>query len=205
VILLHHLRVGRSIFCVWQLEELGLDYELRVYHRDPETFRAPPELKQAHPLGKSPIIEDGDILLAESSAITTYLLERYDKDHRFWPHREDTAAWAEFTQWLHYPEGSVFVPLIMRMLLLRSDQAHPAITPFSENEIALHLGHIATKLGDSEFILGESFSAADFGITYMSSMAERLQALGAYPNLVAYLNRNRQREAFQRAVERAVE
>ena len=205
MILLHHLRIGRSIFCVWQLEELGLDYELKVYHRDPNTFRAPPELREVYPLGKSPIIEDGDIKLAESSAISTYLLERYDQEHLFWPRREDINAWAEFTQWLHYPEGSVFISLIMRMLMQRAGEGHPAITPYSESEIALHFGHIANKLGDKEFILGNQFSAADFGITYMVSMAERLQVLEPYPSLRHYLERNRARPAFQRAIERAVE
>lgn len=202
---LHHLRVGRSIFCVWQLEELGIDYELKIYHRDPETYRAPLELREVHPLGKSPVIQDGDILLAESSAITTYLLERYDKAHRFWPRRDNLQEWARFIQWLHYPEGSVFVPLIMRMLLQRSGEQHVAITPFSEGELKLHFDYISTQLGGNKFILGDSFTAADFGISYMVSMAERLQALDPYPKLVDYLQRNRARDAWQKAIARAGE
>ena len=78
MILLHHLRIGRSIFTVWLLEELGLDYELKVYHRNPETFRSQDDIKAATPLGKSPTIEDGDILLTESGAIAAYLVDRYD-------------------------------------------------------------------------------------------------------------------------------
>jgi len=205
MVLLHHLRIGRSLFCVWQLEELGIDYDLKIYERDPQTMRAPASLKQAHPLGKSPVIEDGDILLSESSAITTYLLEKYDRDHRFWPRRDNLAEWARFTQWLHYPEGSVFVPLIMRMLLLRSGEPHVAITPFSEGELKLHFDHISAQLGDNEFILGDTFTAADFGISYMVSMAQRLQALDPYPELASYLERNRSRPAWQRAVARAGE
>ncbi|MBT8147637.1 MAG: glutathione S-transferase [Gammaproteobacteria bacterium] len=205
MVILHHLRVGRSIFCIWQLEELGIDYELKIYQRNPDTFRAPPELRQVHPLGKSPVVEDGDIQLSESSAITTYLLEKYDTQHRFWPERKNIKEWARFTQWLHYPEGSVFIPLIMRMLLLRSGEPHVAITPFSEGELKLHFDYIRNQLGSNEFILGDKFSAADFGISYMISMAERLQALEPYPELAEYLQRNRSRDAWKRAVERAVE
>lgn len=205
MILLHHLRIGRSLFMVWQLEEFGVEYDLKVYHRDPTTFRAPPELADVHPLGKSPVIEDGDIMLSESGAITSYLLEKYDPDNKLSPQRSDSANWAKFTQWLHYPEGSVFLSLLVRMLLARSGQDHVALTPYSEKEIKLHLGHIANQLGDNHYILGESFSAADFGISYVVSMAKRLGVLEPYPTLNSYLERNLSRPAYAKAVERAVE
>ena len=205
MILLHHLRIGRSIFTVWQLEELGIDYDIKVYHRDPKTFLAPPELKAVHPLGKSPVIEDGDLLLSESSAITTYLLEKFDSDNKFSPPRSDVKTWAEYTQWLHYPEGSVFCPLLVSMLLLRSKEPHVTLTPYSERETALHLGHIADQLGDRQFILGDSFSAADFGVTYVVSLAQRLGLLEPYASLGAYLKRNLARPAFTQAIEKAVE
>ncbi len=205
MILLHHLRVGRSMFTVWQLEELGIAYELKIYQRDPATFRAQDDLKAVHPLGKSPVIEDGDLMLSESSAITTYLLEKFDTDNRFSPPRSDLQNWATFTQWLHYPEGSVFTPLLINMLLSRSDQPHAALGGFSDNEIELHLNHIARQLGDNAFILGDSFSAADFGISYVVSLARRLGQIDAYPILNAYLERNLSRPAYLRALERAVE
>lgn len=203
MIRLHHLRIGRSLFTVWQLEEIGADYELKVYLRD-ETFRAPAELKQVHPLGKSPVIEDGTLVLSESGAITSYLLEKYDAENRLAPPRSDLAAWAKFTQWLHYPEGSVFGPLLIKMLLLRGGE-HAGLDAFSAKEIALHLGHIANQLGDSDYILGSDFGAADFGIAYVVSMAERLGQLEAYPTLKQYLARCTSRPAFRRAVEKAVE
>ncbi len=205
MILLHHLRIGRSLFTVWQLEELGIDYELKVYHRHPETFLAPAELKEVHPLGKSPLIEDGDLLLSESSAITTYLLEKYDTQNKFSPPRSNLAKWAEFTQWLHYPEGSVFCPLLVKMLLLRSKEPHATLTPYSERETALHLGHLENQLGDREFILGDTFTAADFGVTYVASLAKRLGLLGPYDKLNAYVERNFARSAFKQAVTKAVE
>ena len=107
---IHHLRIGRSIFTVWLLEELELDYDLVEYHRNPETMRAPPELKDIHPLGKSPVIVDDGLVLSESGAITAYLLEKYDSQGKFTPPRSDLAAWGRYTQWLHYPEGSVLCP-----------------------------------------------------------------------------------------------
>lgn len=202
---LHHLRIGRSIFTVWLAEELGLDYELKVYHRDPETMRAQDDLKQIHPLGKSPVIDDDGLVLSESGAITSYLLEKHDSEHRFAPPRSDLRAWAQYTQWLHYPEGSVFTPLFLRMILLRSGQPHETFQAFSDGEIALHFNHMTRQLGDNEFILGDRFSGADIGISYVVSMAKRLKALDDYPALAAYLDRNQQRPAWQRAVERAVE
>lgn len=205
MILLHHLRIGRSIFTVWQLEELAIDYDIKVYHRDPATFLAPPELKAVHPLGKSPVIEDGDLMLSESSAITTYLLERYDTENKFSPPRSDVENWARFTQWLHYPEGSVFCPLLVSMLLLRSKEPHVALTPYSEREVSLHLGHITEQLADNQFILGDTFSAADFGVTYVVSMANRLGLLTPYASLSAYLERNLDRPAFKQAIAKAVE
>ncbi len=205
MILLHHLRIGRSIFTVWQLEEFGASYDLKVYHRDPATFKAQDDLKAVHPLGKSPVIEDGEIMLSESGAITSYLLQKFDLENTLSPPPSDLVSWAKFTQWLHYPEGSVFLPLLVRMILARSAQEHIALTPYSEKEIKLHLEHIADQLADNEFILGGKFSAADFGISYVVSMAKRLGLLGPYPTLNAYIERNLARPAYLRAVERAVE
>jgi glutathione S-transferase len=202
---LHHLRIGRSIFTVWLAEELELDYELKVYHRNPQTMRAQDDLKEIHPLGKSPVVEDDGLVLSESGAITSYLLEKHDSEHRLAPPRSDLRARAHFTQWLHYPEGSVFTPLFLRMILLRSGQPHETFQAFSDGEIALHFNHMTRQLGDNEFILGDRFSGADIGISYVVSMAKRLKALDDYPALAAYLERNQQRPAWQRAVERAVE
>ncbi|MBL4682858.1 MAG: glutathione S-transferase family protein [Pseudomonadales bacterium] len=200
---IHHLRIGRSIFCVWLLEELELEYELVEYVRHPETMRAPSSLKDVHPLGKSPVIDDDGLILTESGAITAYLIEKHDKAGRFSPSRSDLRQWAEYTQWLHYPEASVFGPLLIKMLSLRSAEPQPLFSGFSDPEIALHLGHISNRLGDQTFILGEAFCGADFGVTYVLSMADRLGQLEGYDKLSEYLNRNMQRPAFLRAIERA--
>jgi len=203
MIKLHHLRIGRSIFTVWLLEELNADYEMEVYIRN-DMGRAPPELKNAHPLGKSPVIEHDGLVLSESGAINSYLLALYDKDNKLSPSQSQLKEWATYSQWLAYPEGSVFAPLLLKMLLLRSGVDHPVIAPFSDTEITLHLNHIADQLGDNDYILGE-FSGADFGIAYVVSMAERLGQLSNHPSLQAYWDRMQQRDAWKSAIEKGVE
>lgn len=202
---IHHLRIGRSIFTVWLLEELGVEYAVKEYHRDPTTMRAGDDLKVIHPLGKSPVIEDDDLILTESGAITSYLLEKFDKNGRFSPPRTELKAWARYNQWLHYSEGSVFAPLLIKMLLMRDKSPSPLLAGFSEGEVKLHLDHIAQQLGDQAFILGDTISGADFGICYAVSMAQRLGQLKNYPTLEAYVERNTSRPAFKSAVERVVE
>lgn len=202
MILVHHLRVGRSVFTVWLLEEMGLDYELKIYVRN-EMGRAPPELKEAHPLGKSPVIVDGGIMIAETGAIASYLVDRYDDENKFAPPRSDVAAHAEWTRWLHYPEGSAFMPLLMTMLLSREKEPKPPImSAFTHGEVKLHLGYMEESIGEKQFLLGDRFQAVDIGFTYIAHMAERLGLLGRYPQLDAYLKRNMERPAFARAMER---
>jgi len=205
MICLHHLRVGRSLFTVWLLEELGLDYELKIYTRD-ETGRAKTDLRAAHPLGKSPVIEDSGLLLAESGAIASYLLDTYDTENALAPPRADTAARAVFTQWLHYSEGSAFAPLIMKRLLMVDPEPHPPlISGFAAGEVDLHLGYIRDFLDDKPFILGDRIQGPDFGMSYIIEMADRIGELGPYPTLQAYINRTASRPAFKRACERAGE
>lgn len=202
MILVHHLRVGRSLFTVWLLEELGLEYELEIYDRN-ALGRAPETLRQAHPLGKSPVIEIDGLTLAESGAIATCLVDRFDTHHRLAPPREDFAARARWTQWLHYSEGSAFAPLLIKMLLARDTGANaPLIDGFAAGEVALQLGYMQDSLGDKPFILGEEMQAPDIGFTYICGMADRLGELEPYPGLKAYLARNTQRPAFLRAFER---
>jgi len=201
MITVHHLRVGRSIFTVWFLEELGLDYALKIYDRN-EMGRAPPELKKAHPLGKSPVIDFSDFTLAESGAIATHLVDTYDTDHAFAPPRTDTIARAKWNQWLAYSEASAFAPLLIKLLLMREDPKPPVISAFAEGEVALHLGYMRDSLGDQAFILGDTLQAPDIGFTYICQMAERLGELNPYPTLKAYLDRNLERPAFKRAMER---
>ena len=202
---IHHLRVGRSIFTVWLLEELELEYELKEYYRHPETNRSPPELKNIHPLGKSPVIDDDGLVLSESGAIASYLLKKHDPQHKLSPASSDLGRWAQYNQWLHYPEGSVFTPLLIQLLLLRSGVEAPLFNAYSSAELTLHLDHITAQLADNSYILGAQFSAADIGVCYMLSMVASLGLLSQYSSLNDYVARNKQRPAFLRALERGVE
>ena len=197
----HHLRVGRSVFTVWLLEELGAPYELDIYIRN-EMGRAPPELKNAHPLGKSPVIEDDGFVLAESGAIALYLLEKFDPERKLGPPIGDPVARAEWMQWLMYSEASAFAPMLIKLLLSRSEEKPPIFDMFASGEVALQLGYVEARLADREFIIGDTFQAPDIGTTYIAQMAERLGELGPYPNVSAYLARNTARPAFQRALEK---
>lgn len=201
MITVHYLKVGRPLFTVWLLEELALDYELNVFLRHPKTMRAPDELKQVHPLGKSPVIEDGDLMLAESGAITSYLIDTYDEPGNLSPDRSDIAARAHYAQWLHYSEGSAFTPLLLSLLIMRAGEPSPKlISHFARSEVTLHLEYVSGFLGDKTFLLGDRLSGADFGMGYIVSMASRLGLLTDYPSLQAYLARIMERPAFKRAV-----
>ena len=201
MIKVHHLRVGRSFFTVRLLEELGAPYELEIYDRN-DMGRAPPELKKAHPLGKSPVIEDDGFVLAESGAIALHLLEKFDPENKFGPPQGDPKAYSEWMQWLMYSEASAFAPLLIKLLLSR-DETKPAIFDmFSSGEVALQLGYLEARLSDRPYIMGDQFQANDIGTTYIAQMAQRLGELGPYPNLSTYLERNTTRPAFQRALEK---
>ncbi len=202
MLVVHHLRIGRSVFTVWLLEELGLDYELKIYVRN-EMGRAPAELKQAHPLGKSPVIEDQGMVIAESGAIAMYLADTYDKEGSLKPPAGDLQAHTEWMQWLLYSEASAFAPLLLKLLLMREQTPHPPlISAFAEGEVALQLNHMQDFLGDKEFVLGDRLQLPDFGFTYICQMADRLGEITPYPKLKAYVDRQTARPAFQRAMEK---
>lgn len=121
MLIVHHLENSRSQRVLWLLEELGLEYEVKRYQRDPETMLAPPELKKVHPLGKSPVIEDEGNIVAESGAIIEYLLDRYGQG-RLRP-QAGTPERLRFTYWLHYAEGSAMPPLLLSLVFLKMPKA----------------------------------------------------------------------------------
>ena len=202
MITVHHLRIGRPIFTLWLIEELGLDYSLKIYDRN-DMGRAPPELKTVHPLGKSPVIEDDGHVIAESGAIALHLIENYDNEGRFAPPTEKFAR-ATWNQWFHYTEASAFAPLLITLLLSREQEPKPQIiSAFAQAEVKLQLDYIAQSLGENSYILGDKLTLPDFGLTYICQMASRLEQLGDYPTLQAYIERNMAEPAFVRALEKA--
>lgn len=195
----HHLRVGRAVWTLWLIEELGLDYELVTYDRDPKTRRAPPELRAVHPLGKSPLIEDDGLLICESGAIAAYLVEHYDPKGVLAPD-EGKAARAAWTQWLHYAEGSAVLPMMLKLLLASETADVKRMNGFAIAEAALQLDYIAAQLGDKDFLLGDRLQAPDIGVGFVVSMAKNLGLTGDHPTLEAYAKRLTSRPAFKTAM-----
>ena len=202
MITVHHLRVGRPLFTLWLIEELAIEYELRVYDRN-EMGRAPPELKEVHPLGKSPVIVDDGLVIAESGAIAMHLVDNYDGVGRFRP-PPDKAARSVWYQWFHYTEASAFAPFLITLLLSREEEPKPPlVSAFAAAEVKLQLDYIRDSLGDKRYILGDSLALPDFGLTYICQMADRLDQLGEYPTLKAYSDRNMAASAMLRAREKS--
>lgn len=214
VITVHHLENSRSHRIVWLLEELGLDYEVRRYRRDPRTSLAPPELLQVHPLGKSPVITDGELTLAESGAIVEYLVEKHGNG-RLVP-RPGTPEKVRYTYWLHFAEGTAMPPLVMKLVFNRIEHApmpffaRPIARGISQKvrstvidpNLARIVAHIESELGRSEWLAGDEFTAADVLMSFpIEAAAARAGAL-ANPRMARFLERIHARPAYQRALER---
>jgi glutathione S-transferase len=215
MITVHHLNNSRSQRVLWLLEELGLSYDIKRYDRDPETMLAPPALRQVHPLGKSPVITDGDLTLAESGAIVEYLVDRYGNG-RLIP-AADTPERLRYTYWLHYAEGSAMPPLLLKLIFDRIEQspmpffAKPIARgivsqvkdSFINPQITQHLDFMEAELGKSTWFAGEDFTAADIQISFpLEAAAARAGLNASRPKLMAFLDRIHARPAYQKALER---
>ncbi|MGQ0686538.1 glutathione S-transferase family protein [Bradyrhizobium sp.] len=201
---LHHLNDSRSQRILWLLEELGTPYELKRYQRDAQTRLAPPELKAVHPLGKSPVITDGDVRSAESAAIVDYIIRRYGQGNGK-PAMMPAPGGAEYEayyEWLHYSEGSAMLPLMLNLYVSRLKEAGAPLHPRIESEIANHLGYIEGALGMREFFVGSSLSGADIQMSFVAEVARSFGKLAAYPNFAGWLTRMHARPAFKRSVEK---
>jgi glutathione S-transferase len=201
---LHHLNDSRSQRILWLLEELGTPYELKRYQRDAKTRLAPPELEAVHPLGKSPVIVDGDVRVAESGAIVDYLIRRYGQENGK-PAMMPAAGSAEYEaycEWLHYSEGSAMLPLLMHLYVSRLGDAGKPLHPRIDGEMANHLGHTDRALEGREFFIGQSLTGADIQMSFVAEMAKVFDRIAPYPNLSAWLSRMHARPAFQRSVEK---
>lgn len=201
MITVHHLENSRSQRLVWLLEELGLEYEIKNYDRDPQTKLAPPELKAVHPLGKAPVIEFEGRTIAESGAAIQLLLEEYDSQHLFSPERS-SAAWPGYIEWLHYVEGSAMLPLMLAMYAGRLGPAAAPLMPRIQGEMKNNFDYIAGALGDRQFLVGDELTGADVQIWFVLDAAAGSGALETYPTLKAYHARLMERPAFKRSIEK---
>ena len=218
MIVVHHLNNSRSQRILWLLEELGLDYDIKRCQRDPKTMLAPPELRRIHPLGKSPVITDGDLTLAESGAIVEYLVGRYGNG-RLVP-AAGTPEKLRYTYWLHYAEGSMMPPLLMKLIFDRLERARMPFfakpiaraiaqktkASFIEPNINRHLDYMEAELGKAAWFAGETFTAADIQMSFPLEAATVRGGLSlSRPNLMTFLDRIHSRPAYKKAIERGGE
>jgi glutathione S-transferase len=215
MIVVHHLNNSRSQRVLWLLEELGVAYEVKRYQRDAKTMLAPPALLAVHPLGKSPVVVDGAVTVAESGAIIDYLIDRYG-DGRLRP-SAGTPERLRYTYWLHYAEGSAMPPLLLKLVFDRVAHA-PVPWPISavarriagtvQNsfigpQLKLHLDYMEAELAAHAWFAGPEFTAADVQMSFPLEAAVSRAGLDAgRPRLMAFLDRIHARGAYQRALER---
>ena len=222
MIVVHHLNNSRSQRILWLLEELGLPYEVKRYERDPKTMLAPPALRAIHPLGKSPVLTDGKLTLAESGAIIEYLVEMYGNAGSciMLSPEHGTPEYLRYRYWMHYAEGSLMSPLLLKLVFDKIETSPmpffvkpvalaisgKAKSSFITPQIATHLDYLEAELGKNLWFVGENFSAADVQLSFPLEAAAARGGLDASrPGLMAFLRRIHDRPAYKHALERGGE
>ena len=199
----HHLRISQSERIVWLCEELGLDYQLKVYDRRADNRLAPDEYKALHPMGIAPVITDGDLVLGESGAICDYICGRYGAGSSLTPAPDDP-DFADHLFWFHWSNGTFMATLMMQLVLSGGGEGNPAavfVTDRSRRGWAM----IEQRLGEAPFFGGRNLTTADIMMVYCltTSRAFRGTALEGFPNISAYLKRIGERPAYQQAMAKA--
>jgi glutathione S-transferase len=201
MIIVHHLEESRSQRVLWLLEELGLDYEVRRYARNAQTRLAPPELREIHPLGKSPVLQHDGRVFAESGAIIEYFAEHEGGGKLAVPPGDP--ARFDYLYWLHFAEGSAMLPLLLKLYVgLLGEAGGPLMAARIEPEIANHLAHADAALEGRTYFAGNRFTAADIQMSFVLDAARGRGGLEKYPNLMRARAENQKRPAYQRALER---
>jgi glutathione S-transferase len=213
MIVVHHLNNSRSQRVLWLLEELGVSYEVKRYERDAKTMLAPPELKKIHPLGKSPVITDGDTVIAETGAIIEYLVGVHGGG-KLIP-APGTPERLRYTYWLHYAEGSAMTPLLLKLVFSALPNRAPGLMKpivrsiaakaqagFVDPQLKTHIDYWEAELSKSPWFAGQDFTAADIAMSFpLEAGAERAGA-ASRPHVKAFLEKIHARPAYQRALER---
>ena len=215
MITLHHLENSRSQRIIWLLEELGVDYRIERYNRDPKTSLAPEALKKIHPLGKSPVITDGDNTIAESGLIVEYLLKTYGNG-RFVPTENSPEYW-QYLYWLHYSEGSL-MPLLVMSLIFNKIKTAPMpffIRPIAKGiadkvmqsyvgpNLANNLRVIEEHLGRHTWFTGEQMTGADFQMIFpLEAALNRAIKADSFPHIAAFVQRIHALPTYQSALQK---
>jgi glutathione S-transferase len=213
MITVHHLNNSRSQRVLWLLEELGIEYQIKHYQRDAKTMLAPPQLKAVHPLGKSPVITDGNITVAESGAIIEYLVEHYGKG-QLRP-AAGTPESLRYSYWMHYAEGSIMPLLVMTLIFSVIPKRSPALVrPIAKGivnnveknflgpNLKTHLDYIESELVKHNWFAGAELSAADIQMSFALEAASARGPQGERPKIAAFLQRIHARPAYKRALEK---
>lgn len=208
----HHLEDSRSQRVLWLLEELGAAHQVQRYDRDPDTSLAPDSLREIHPLGKSPVIEDGDTVVAETGAIFEYLLETYDQGHKLHG-KTGTPARRDLTYWLHYAEGSAMTPLLLKLIFSSLPERSPTILKplirsmshriedgFVDPRIIEHIEYWENTLSKTGWFASDRFSAADIMMSFPLEGARARLSLDGYENIGRFLKTCHTRPAYQAAL-----
>jgi glutathione S-transferase len=199
MIRVHHLNNSRSQRVLWLLEEIGAPYEIVRYQRKPNML-APSELRRVHPLGKSPVIEDGGTKLAETGLIVEYLVENHGRSLA--PARDTTPYW-RYKYWLHYAEGSLMPPFLLKLVVDRLGLLGYPARGYVKSQIKLHLNFLEGELNAAPYFAGEEFSAADIMLSFPIEVARERGGLdGTRPKLMDFLQRIHARPSYQRALEK---
>lgn len=207
MITLHHLEQSRSLRILWALEELGVEYQVKYYKRLPN-LSAPPELKAVHPLGKAPVLTDGDLVIAESAVILDYLQATYDTENKFKP--QNSKNLMQYNYWMHYAEGSLMPLLVFNLVLTNVPKHVPFIIKpiakkiaegikggFIKPRLSDHIPFLENYVNEHDYFAGD-FSFADIQMSFpIVALQERIG--GKYPKMKAYAERIQQRPAFQKA------
>jgi glutathione S-transferase len=200
MIRVHHLNNSRSQRVLWLLEELELPYEVVRYERDAKTMLAPQQLREIHPMGKSPVLEEDGMVLAESGAIVEHLVERHGPHLAPAPGAPERAR---YLHWMHYAEGSAMPPLLLGLVISRMGPLGWPARKFVRGRIEEHLDYMEQALAGSDWFVGQAFSAADVQMSFpLQAAAARGGLDQGRPRLWSFLQRIQTRPAFQRAFER---
>ncbi|MBJ7538950.1 glutathione S-transferase family protein [Marinomonas transparens] len=212
MITVHHLENSRSQRVLWLLEELGLDYEIVEYKRDPETVAAPESMKKVHPLGKSPVITDGDLTIAESGAIIEYLLDQYDTEKRLRPSEGQDLL--DYRYWLHFSEGSLMPLLVMKLVMMKVPKnpmpffikpIAKALTDkvqerFIMPRIKPQLSFIEKTLGEHTWFVSDALTAADIQMSFPLQASSTRLDLSDFPNIARFIRQVEAQPAYQKAI-----
>jgi len=202
VITIYHLNMSRSERIIWLMEELGLQYKLERFQREP-TMLAPASLRAIHPLGKAPIIRDGDTVLIESGAIIEYIIHRHGGSRLAVP--VASPEYARYLQWMHFAEGSAMTQFLLQMFLGGRmpgvDQSSMIVALTKQRTEAL-LQFLDSELASRHYFVGENFTAADIMMVFPFGMMKNFVQidLAPYANINRYMERIMMRPAYQKAM-----